>query len=101
MPTPEKNGPKEKALQYQVIPMFKVKGELTLATTDPNAIFVFDEVEKITGLRVHPVLCRADDIMDANPVKVWSDAAEKNLEMWQSMHKDFMKAFGLDPDRKK
>ena len=43
----------------------------------------------------------ADDIMDANPVKVWSDAAEKNLEMWQSMHKDFMKAFGLDPDRKK
>jgi len=57
--------PKEKAVQYQVIPMFKIHNILTLATTDPNIIFVFDEVSKMTGLEVQPVLCRADDIMDA------------------------------------
>ena len=57
--------PKEKALQYQVIPMFKVHNILTLATSDPNIIFVFDEVSKISALEVQPVLCRADDIMDA------------------------------------
>jgi type IV pilus assembly protein PilB len=57
--------PKEKALHFQVIPMFKVKNVLTLATSDPHSFFVFDEVSKITGLEVQPVLCRADDILDA------------------------------------
>lgn len=57
--------PKEKAHLYQVILMFRVHNVLTLATSDPYSIFVFDEVAKITGLEVQPVLCRADDIMDA------------------------------------
>ena len=57
--------PKEKALHFQVIPMFKINNLLTLATSDPHAFFVFDEISKITGLEVQPVLCRVDDIIDA------------------------------------
>jgi type IV pilus assembly protein PilB len=57
--------PKEKALFYQVIPMFCVNNTLYLATSDPNAIFVFTEVSKITDKEVQPVLCRTDDIMEA------------------------------------
>jgi len=57
--------PKEKALQYQVIPMFRVRNVLTLATADPNLIFIYDEISKMTGLDVQPVLCRANDIFDA------------------------------------
>ena len=57
--------PKEMALHFQVIPMFRVNSVLTLATADPHAFFVFDEVSKVTGLEVQPVLCRADDIIDA------------------------------------
>ena len=57
--------PKEKAVLFQVIPMFRVRNVLTLATADPHAFFVFDEVSQITGLDVHPVLCRADDIIEA------------------------------------
>jgi len=57
--------PKEKALLFQVIPMFRVRNTLTLATSDPHALFVFDEVSKLTHLEVHPVLCRTDDIVDA------------------------------------
>ncbi|MGD8371125.1 MAG: hypothetical protein PVI19_06235, partial [Syntrophobacterales bacterium] len=57
--------PKEKALHFQVIPMFRINNVLTLATADPHAFFVFDEVSKITNLEVQPVLCRADDILDA------------------------------------
>ena len=45
--------------------MFKVNNLLTIATADPYAIFVFDEVSKITNLKVQPVLCRADDIIEA------------------------------------
>lgn len=57
--------PKEKAIHYQVIPMFRLNNVLTLATADPHAYFVFDEVQKTTNLKVQPVLCRADDITEA------------------------------------
>ena len=57
--------PKEKALRFQIIPMFRVNNVLTLATADPNAIFVFDEVSKITELEVQPVICRSSDIIEA------------------------------------
>jgi len=57
--------PKERALHYQVVPMFLVDNVLTLATSDPNAYFVFDEVKKITNFEVQPVICRADDIIEA------------------------------------
>ncbi len=57
--------PKEKAKLYRVIPMFKVGDELTLAAADPQAVLVFDELSKLTGCRVHPVLCRASDILKA------------------------------------
>jgi type IV pilus assembly protein PilB len=57
--------PKEKAVRFQVIPMFRIRNTLTLATADPHAFFVFDEVGQLTGLEVHPVLCRTDDILEA------------------------------------
>ncbi len=57
--------PKEKAMLFQVIPMFRVNNVITLATADPHALFVFDEVSKITKMKVQPVLCRTDDILEA------------------------------------
>ncbi len=57
--------PKEKALLFQAIPMFHVNNALTLAIADPHAIFVLDEVSKITDMEVQPVLCRSDDIIEA------------------------------------
>jgi len=57
--------PKEKAILYQVIPMFRVNNILTLATADPNDIFFFYEISKITNLEVQPVICRVDDIIEA------------------------------------
>ncbi len=59
--------PKEKALRYHVLPMFVVKGVITLATSDPYGFYIFDEVRKITSLEVQPVICRVEDILDAIP----------------------------------
>ncbi|MDP2644701.1 MAG: ATPase, T2SS/T4P/T4SS family [Desulfobacterales bacterium] len=67
--------PKEKATQYQVVPMFRVHDTLTLATADPNAIFIFEQIAKITSLKIQPVLCRANDIMDAINESYRQDAA--------------------------
>ncbi|MCK9362862.1 MAG: Flp pilus assembly complex ATPase component TadA [Syntrophales bacterium] len=55
--------PKDKALQYRVIPMFCVNGRLTLATADPSTPFIFKEVARITNMQIQPVVCRTDDIL--------------------------------------
>src|SRR4030066_1356867 len=52
----------EKARLHKIIPMFRIKNNLILATSDPQAIFVIDEIEKATGLAVQPVLTRSNDI---------------------------------------
>jgi type IV pilus assembly protein PilB len=57
--------PQDKARRFQVVPMFQYDGKLVIAATDPNAVLIFDEVSRITGFEVLPVLCRADDINDA------------------------------------
>ncbi len=57
--------PREKAIQYQIVPMFKVRNVLTVACADPHQVFVFDDVSRMTGLKVQPVLCRVDDILEA------------------------------------
>jgi len=56
---------REKAQLYKVIPMFKVNANLTIATADPQAVFVFDELAKTTKCNIQPVLCRAADIIEA------------------------------------
>jgi type IV pilus assembly protein PilB len=54
--------PKAKAQLYQVIPMFKVKNTLTVAMADASALYVMNDLEKITGCRIQPVVCRNEDI---------------------------------------
>jgi type IV pilus assembly protein PilB len=57
--------PKEKAKLYRIIPMFKVHNNLTIATADPQAVFVFDELSKITKCNIKPLLSRSSDILQA------------------------------------
>ncbi len=50
------------ASRLKVLPLFNVRGVLTLATSDPQSIPSFDEVERHTGLTVQPVLARSQEI---------------------------------------
>ncbi len=54
--------PKDKAQLYQVIPMFRVGDELTVAMSDPQSLFVIDQLTAITGCRIQPVVCRQEEI---------------------------------------
>ncbi len=56
---------KDKAKLYRVIPMFKVNNDLFIATADPQAVFVFDELSKITKCNILPILSRSSDILHA------------------------------------
>lgn len=68
--------PKEKAQANCIIPMFKIRGTLTLGMSDSTDLFVIDDIENLTGLSVQPVQCRREDIEEA--IK---DYYEAGLEM--------------------
>ena len=89
--------PKEKAVLFKVLPMFRVNRVLTLATSDPNAIFAFDEVSKITRLDVQPVLCRADDIDEA--INTYYQIEVNIDDMMNSIDESELEVVQTAPDR--
>ena len=73
--------------RLKVVPMFLVKGELTLATSDPQAIVGFREIEEKMDCKVRPVLMRKNEIVNA-----LNDAETENIhgiEMISDLDDDF------------
>lgn len=82
--------------RLQVMPLQKLHDELFLATGDPQAMPVFDEVERRTGLRVRPVLARREDILTS-----LNDACNGNLdsiELFDDVDEDFELIENIIPD---
>ena len=57
--------PKEKAIQMNVIPMFRVNNVLTVATSDPHDFFKQDKIAEITKFLIQQVSCSRADINKA------------------------------------
>ncbi len=57
--------PQSKAERYGVLAMFRVRNRMTVAMSDPRAIFVIDEFEQMTGFTVQPVLVSQTDVRSA------------------------------------
>lgn len=47
--------PQSMAKSLMILPLIKVNDLLTIATSDPGNLQLVDEIENVTGLRVHPV----------------------------------------------
>jgi len=45
-----------------VLPLFKVNGVLTIAVSEPANLFLVEEIERLTSLRIQIVACTASDI---------------------------------------
>lgn len=56
--------PKTIATRFHCIGMFNVRGTLTVGMTDPQNLQQIDELERITGLHVNPVLVLHDAVDD-------------------------------------
>lgn len=54
---------KSVAVRLKVLPLFRIRNQLTLATADAQAIHSFNEIEERLGCRVRPVLARREDIL--------------------------------------
>jgi len=57
--------PKEIAVKYKLMPVFKVENTLTVAMVDPSNVFVIDELQRRTGCVIEPVLANEMDIRRA------------------------------------
>jgi type IV pilus assembly protein PilB len=53
---------RDTAKRLKVMPLYKVRGEITLATSQPQAIPMLREAEEAIGAKVRPVLALEDDI---------------------------------------
>lgn len=54
--------PREFIEEHCVLPLFKVYDTLTVAVCEPSNVFLFDEIERISGCRVQIVCATAKDI---------------------------------------
>jgi type IV pilus assembly protein PilB len=48
--------------QHQVLPLFLVEGQLTVAVPEPANVFLIEEIERLSGYRVQVVAATAKDI---------------------------------------
>jgi type IV pilus assembly protein PilB len=79
-----------------VLPLQRLRGELALATMDPQAIPAFDEIERRLGCRVRPVLaCREDIIAAINDAY---DAGTDAFDMIGDVDDDFEVVENVMPD---
>jgi type IV pilus assembly protein PilB len=89
--------PKEKAKLYLVIPMFKVNNTLTIATADPQAVFVFDELSKMTKCTIQPILCRASDILEA--IDAYYNENMEITDFLDELHENEIQLVDNNPDQ--
>ncbi|MEN6309061.1 MAG: ATPase, T2SS/T4P/T4SS family [Anaerohalosphaeraceae bacterium] len=54
--------PREFLDEHAVLPLFKVRGVLTVALSEPSNVFLIDEIERLAGCRVQVVCATAHDI---------------------------------------
>ncbi len=55
---------KSVAIRLKVLPLFKIRDELSLAAADAQAVPSFNEIEERLGCRVRPILARREDILE-------------------------------------
>ena len=79
--------PQRQAERLKVLPMFVVNDELTIATHDPMAVPVFDEIEQTTGMRVRLVISGLDDIRKVLPEAY--DSESESFELDPELTQDF------------
>jgi len=54
----------EEAERLVAIPMFRVKGTLTVAMAEPQSLPIIDRLRELTGMEIRPVLALEDNILE-------------------------------------
>jgi len=84
------------ARRLKVMPLFKVRGVLFLATANPQAIPILDEVEEHVGCSVRPILAVREDILQA--INSQAPGAEFAADLVSMLDEDFEVVDNSTPD---
>ena len=71
--------PAQYARRYKVVPVGKISNTLTVAMADPLNIFALDDLEKLTGLEINPVLSSSQDIDQAID-RLYQESTKEEIE---------------------
>jgi type IV pilus assembly protein PilB len=63
-PKVAKSIPREEAERLKVLPLFRVRDELTVAMVEPQSLPVQDRLHKLTGCSIRPVLVLEDNLAE-------------------------------------
>ncbi|UCC30292.1 MAG: Flp pilus assembly complex ATPase component TadA [Phycisphaerales bacterium] len=63
-PKVAKSIPKEEAERLQVLPLFRVRDELTVAMVEPQSLPVQDRLRNLTGCSIRPVLVLGENLQE-------------------------------------
>jgi type IV pilus assembly protein PilB len=88
--------PKQIAEQYGVIPVSKIGNVLTVAMSDPLNILMMDDLKKITGLDIHPVLGSEQDLKNAYQSYYEKAGSEVIEELMEGVQKDRIELLSAD-----
>jgi type IV pilus assembly protein PilB len=69
--------PKEEAERLKVLPMFKVREELTVAMVEPKSLPMQDRLRNLTGCSIRPILVLEDNLLEYQQKYL---AAEVNVD---------------------
>ncbi len=75
--------------RFMVFPLFKVHKKLILATSDPQDLHVFDEIRKLTGFTIKPVLAKSEEIARQFKESIDIDADINMSEYLTELEEDF------------
>jgi type IV pilus assembly protein PilB len=84
------------ARRLKVMPLFKVRGVMFLATANPQAIPILDEVEEHVGCSVRPILAVREDILQA--INSQTPGAEFAADLVSMLDEDFEVIENSTPD---
>ncbi len=87
---------KSTARRLRVLPLQRVRGVVSLATVDPQAIPAFDEVAKSINCQIQPVLASQEDINEAIN-EAYGETAD-SIEFIGDVDDDFEVIENLAPD---
>jgi type IV pilus assembly protein PilB len=57
--------PKETAKKYMILPIGKIGNTLTVAVADPMNVLIFEDLERLTGLEINPVISSRSELQEA------------------------------------
>ena len=66
--------PKEEAEQLKVLPLFRVRDEMTVAMVEPQSLPVQDRLRKLTGCSIRPVLVVEENLAEYQRKYLTADA---------------------------